>query len=86
MAHDSWLYGDPERVLIRKQEEEARRHKSCGQCVHRAEIPLEHKTVVFCSKKYQTYGFRCHLFRLEQPIKRSILRLTENTKGKHGNK
>lgn len=66
MAHDSWLYGDPENVLIRKQEEEARRDRQCGKCVHRAELPMEHKVVVFCSKKFQTYGHRCHLFRIKQ--------------------
>jgi len=64
MALDSWLYGDPEWVLIRKQEEEARKNQQCGKCVHRAELPLEQKVVVFCSKKFQTYGFRCHLYRI----------------------
>ena len=67
MAHDSWLYGDPEKVLIRKQEEEARRHKSCGQCVHRQVLELEGRTLFNCSKGRE-YGDRrdCRFYRTVQ--------------------
>lgn len=40
MAFDSYQYGDPVRVLERKQEHEARKIKGCLGCEH-------HKVIVF---------------------------------------
>lgn len=65
MTMDAWMYGDPEKVLIRKQEEEARRHRACGQCVHKQVIPLEGKTLFDCSKG-RDYGWRCKSYRTIQ--------------------
>ena len=65
MAIDAWMYGDPEKVLIRKQEEEARRHRACGQCVHKQVLALEGKTLYDCSKG-RDYGWRCKSYRTIQ--------------------
>jgi hypothetical protein len=59
----SWEWGDPERVLIRRQEEAARQAKACGQCVHKQVQQLEGKTIFDCSKR-QDYGRRCRFFRI----------------------
>ena len=63
-VYDSHMYGDPAKILERKQANEARMHRACGQCVHRTELPMDRKVIFFCSRKFQTYGHRCHLFRI----------------------
>lgn len=61
---DSWMYGDPEKVAIRKQEDAARKHRACGQCVHRREIEFNGEKLHGCAKR-QDYGFKCRYFRKE---------------------
>lgn len=34
MTLDAHMWGNPETVLQRKQEAEARKHANCGACVH----------------------------------------------------
>ena len=64
MALDSYMYGNPERVLERRQEEEARRHRACGQCVHKQVLELDGKTLYACSKGREYGTQKCKLFRI----------------------
>lgn len=60
---ESWQYGDPEKVAIRKQEEALRKVRACGQCVHKTFVEwngLEHFS---CEFKRRFYGTRCELYR-----------------------
>lgn len=41
MALDSYMYGDPEKVLIRKQEAELKKAKACGDCIHRRSLEFK---------------------------------------------
>ena len=64
MALDSWMYGDPETVAIRKQEEAVRKERACGHCVHKCTQHLDGQPVHFCSFKRHTYGTRCDQYRI----------------------
>ena len=60
---DSWLYGDPEKVLERKQEEAARKHKECGDCIHKQSLEFRGEIGHFCEFKRHVYGVkRCDLY------------------------
>ena len=32
---ENWQYGDPEYVAMRKEEDELRKARACGECMHR---------------------------------------------------
>ena len=66
MAFDSYLYGDPERVLIRKQEAELKKAKACGDCVHRRTIEFKGETLNHCEYKRRQYGRGCELFEIKK--------------------
>ena len=62
MALDSWMYQNPERVLERKQEDAARKHRQCGNCVHHKTIEFKGETLHGCELRRHTYGKRCDQF------------------------
>jgi hypothetical protein len=62
MALDSYIYGDPCKVLEQKQEAAARKERACGQCIHRLTMPLKNEVYVFCEFKRKSYGKRCELY------------------------
>ena len=63
----SWEWGNPESVLIRRQEEVARQAKACGQCVHKQIQKIDGKEIYDCSKR-QDYGWRCRFYRIHSTI------------------
>lgn len=62
MAWESWLYGDPEKVAIRKQEIAARQARACGDCVHARSLDFQDETYHYCQFKRKQYGTRCDLY------------------------
>ena len=62
MAFDSYLYGDPEKVLIRKQEKAAKEARACGDCIHKKSVEFRGEIGHFCEFKRHVYGKRCELF------------------------
>lgn len=61
MTLESWLYGNPETVAIRRQEEALRKARACGACVHRRTMEIEGQTLNACEYRRQ-YGRRCDKF------------------------
>lgn len=59
---DSWLYGNPETVLIRKQEAAAKKERACGDCTHHKSIEFKGEVYHLCELKKRVYGKRCDLF------------------------
>lgn len=59
-ALPSWMYRNPEEVLERKQESEARR--SCVGCVHGFTIQFKNGPAMGCDKN-KKYGRRCELYK-----------------------
>lgn len=66
MAFDSWMYGDPEKVLMRKQEIEAAKARACGNFTHRRSMEFKGEVGNFCEFKRHTYGKRCDLYEVKQ--------------------
>jgi hypothetical protein len=54
MTFDSWMYGNPETVAIRKQEAAFRKLKQCKGCTHHQQIEIQGETLNRCDIK--TYG------------------------------
>lgn len=67
MALESWMYGDPEKVAIRKEEEAARKHSACGQCTHKVSLEWNGETYHGCAYKRRIYGIRCTLYEVKKP-------------------
>ena len=67
MALESWMFGNPETVLIRKQELAARKAQECGQCVHKLEMEFRGEVGYFCKFKRHLYGKRCDLYEIKKP-------------------
>lgn len=65
---DNWMYGDPERVLERKQEAELRKAKACGDCIHKRSMEFKGEVAHFCSFKRHQYGRRCELFEIKKGL------------------
>ena len=61
MAFDSYLYMDPEKVAIRREEDALRKHRACGDCVHRRSVEFQGETWNGCEYKRHQYGRRCDL-------------------------
>ncbi|MBC7620612.1 MAG: hypothetical protein H7293_16780 [Candidatus Saccharibacteria bacterium] len=59
---DSWLYGNPETIAIRKEEAELRKARACGDCVHRRSEEFQGEVWNFCEFKRKRYGTRCDLY------------------------
>lgn len=66
MAFDSWLYGDPEKVAIRKQELASKKDRACGDCIHKRSMEFMGEVGHFCEFKRYTYGKRCDLFEVKK--------------------
>ena len=64
MTLESWKWGDPAKVLERKQEAELRMHRACGDCVHRRSIEFKGEIGNFCEFKKKVYGVRCELYKV----------------------
>ncbi len=62
MALESWMYGDPEKVAIRKEAERIRKEKACGNCTHKRSVEFKNEIHHSCSFKKRVYGTRCELF------------------------
>lgn len=62
MAFDAWMYSDPEKVAIRREEEALRKARACGDCMHKRSIEFNGETVHHCIYKRHQYGRRCELF------------------------
>lgn len=56
MILDAWQYGNPEFVLERKQELEARKIKGCTGCKHDIKLELETETLHRCAIKPKGWG------------------------------
>jgi hypothetical protein len=64
-ALPSWAYGDPEQVVIRRQEEAAQKERACGQCRERVEFNWKGDVLITCGMKHTVYGRRCEHFRIK---------------------
>lgn len=64
MTLEAWQYGNPEMVLMRKQETATRQQAQCGSCAHHRSIEFRGEVVHACIFKRQTYGVRCKLFEI----------------------
>ena len=62
MTLDSYMYGDPERIAIRHQEAEMRKHRACGSCIHRMRVEFNGNEVNVCEFRHRKYGRRCEQF------------------------
>jgi len=62
MALEHWQFQDPARVLIRKQEIEARARAACGSCLHHQSLVIKGEVLHICEFKRRQYGRRCDLF------------------------
>lgn len=60
---DSWMYGDPEKVAIRKEEEAIRNEKACGKCCNKVTFEWKGETYTGCQFKRRQYGKRCELYK-----------------------
>lgn len=69
MALDSYLYLDPELVLIRKQEIAAAQLRNCGQCIHRRTMQVNGEELNGCAMR-RDYGRRCQAYSVESTTKR----------------
>ena len=65
MSMESWMYGDPEKVLERKQQIEAAKHRNCGRCVHKLVFETERETLFGCGKGREYGTPKCKFFRIE---------------------
>ena len=63
MALDSWMYDDPEKVAIRKEEEAIRKEKACGRCCHKVTVEWKGETYHGCEFKRRHYDIRCELYK-----------------------
>ena len=64
MALESWLYGDPETVAIRREQDRINRDKQCGACCYKIEKMRGIELVPACLYKRRIYGIRCELFKI----------------------
>jgi hypothetical protein len=62
MTLEAWQFADPERVLMRKQEEALRKARACGDCIHKRSIEFMGEMWNICEYKRRQYGKRCELF------------------------
>lgn len=63
---DSWEYGDPERVAIRREEEALRKDKACGACVHKISAQMFGEILHACEFMRREYGRRCELYEVRK--------------------
>lgn len=64
MTLDAWMYGDPERVAIRREEARLAAAKKCGDCVQKLSAVIDGEQLYRCEFKNRIYGIRrCELFR-----------------------
>ena len=63
---ENWQYGDPEYVAMRKEEDELRKARACGECMHRKSMEFRGEVVNICDLKRRTYGRRCELFEIKK--------------------
>ena len=66
LIYDSWLYGNPETIAIRKQEEALRKARACGDCMHKRSIEFRGEVVHHCIYKRHQYGKRCELYEVKK--------------------
>lgn len=66
MTLDAHMWGNPETVLQRKQEAEARKHANCGSCVHHQSMQVSSGVIHICDLKRQKYGYRCINFKIKK--------------------
>jgi len=65
MALESWEFGDPETVAIRRQEEFLRKERACGKCKFRVDVEINKCQIIKCQFKRREYGVRCELYRIK---------------------
>lgn len=63
---ESWEYGDPEQVVIRREEEAQRKEKACGQCAHKISIEFRGDVLRGCEFQRRQYGWRCELYEVKK--------------------
>jgi hypothetical protein len=66
MALEAWQYGNPETILERKQEHQARQLRACGECIHHKQMEFQGDNWHFCEFKRMTFGKRCHLYTVKK--------------------
>lgn len=66
MTIDAHLYGDPARILERKQEAALRKQKACTGCVHRRRYEIGSEIVIACAIKRTAAKRICDLYQGEK--------------------
>lgn len=66
IALESWLYGDPEAVAIRREAAAQRANAKCGDCIHKRTEQVRREIVYRCVFSRRTYGIRCDLYKADQ--------------------
>ncbi len=65
---ESWLYGDPEKIAIRKESMRIRKDKACGECLHKRSVEWKGEVLNACEFKRRVYGKRCELYKKDQSV------------------
>ena len=65
MTLEAWMYQDPEKVAIRREEDAQRKQAACGRCIHTMEISVNGKTLHACEIR-PTWGRRCDQFKMKK--------------------
>jgi len=58
MTLDAWMYGNPETVAIRRQENEYRKIKACSGCIHHKKIDFNGEDFHACGIKRGVFGLK----------------------------
>lgn len=73
IALESWLYGDPEAVAIRREAAAHKAHARCGDCIHKRTEIVRREIVYRCVFSKRKYGIRCDLYKADQLHKQESL-------------
>ena len=68
MTLESWLYGNPETVAIRRQESELRKLKECGNCSHHQSAIFNGEILHRCDIKRFGFGKRCDQYTTKKAV------------------
>lgn len=66
MTLDNWQYGNPETILMRKQEVALRKQKACTGCIHRRRYEVLGEIVIACTIKRTAVKRICDLYQKEK--------------------
>jgi len=66
MTLDAYLYGDPARILERKQQTALKKQQACTGCIHRIRYEIGGEIVVVCVIKRTAAKRKCELYETER--------------------